>query len=584
MVKKKLKYNNKTLFLVGDFETNAHLSKPNLYLGSYRFLYHRNIRRYFFTIKQFFQSLSDHNQKNIIIYFHNLEFDFSYCWNYIAEHFRSLRWEEDIKGLFEGQYFKILQDEFSRLYCVDLFWIEDDKIIQKIRFLDSFKLLGQSVEVLGSKLNYPKQTWNYSQTYHYKDITEVPSKLIRYLDTDIDIVATYLLKMPKFHMTIGGSVYAEFKQYYTSHRQKYLPHFETLMETITEELWTIGKQSYYGGFCNFHFKKQNTIIPKIYMYDVNSMYPTRCTEQIPYGVPTPTQHHPQDVKLYRIYIYEAKLKLNAPCGIIPKKRYQVKDNFRTEHYYRHVENKYFWVWENEFLMWKTFYYLSYKIEQILYQPTKKWVSPYILENYKLRQKAKEEKNVVDDKRYKDKLNNLTGKPSENPHKINKYLQACLCSEEKTKHKLHIMYENDLCFSNVLAKGVKKYRNIFFTSFITSQSRTFLFKLIWKYANIWCYTDTDSFYTSEQISEFKISNKLGEWDLTIGTNFKVLRPKCYIYTNNQQEIIPKISGLSAQGKKQVNYENFFPNNTIPNANLKKERTLTGMRLKPRPFKI
>ena len=65
---------------------------------------------------------------------------------------------------------------------------------------------------------------------------EVPRQLIKYIDTDIDIIATYLLKMPKFHMTIGGAVYAEFRDYYKKQTQKYLPKFETLMETIDPEL------------------------------------------------------------------------------------------------------------------------------------------------------------------------------------------------------------------------------------------------------------------------------------------------------------------------------------------------------------
>ena len=77
------------------------------------------------------------------------------------------------------------------------------------------------------------------------------------------------------------------------------------------------------------------------MYDVNSMYPTRCTEQLPYGVPHQKQKYPSDQKIYLIYIYEANLKPNSPCGIIPKKRYQVRDNFRTEHYYRSLKSKTF---------------------------------------------------------------------------------------------------------------------------------------------------------------------------------------------------------------------------------------------------
>ena len=576
-MKKKSSSNSKPYFLVGDFETNAHQKEPNMYFGSYRYLYNPNLRRYFLTIEQFFTSLYELDKKKIIIYFHNLEFDFSYCWKYVAENYIPLSWDEKVPD--SNNYMKILQDEFSRLYCVTLF---RDK--QTIKFVDSFKLLGQSVEVLGTKIGYPKQEWDYEQTYHYNTIWDVPKKLFHYIDADIDIVATYLLKMPKFHLTIGGSVYSEFKQYYKQKRPKYEPYFETIMETITEELWMIGRESYFGGFCNMNFQAKNQVITKIFMYDVNSMYPTRCTECLPYGVPSPTQQEANDVKLYHIYIYQAKLKADAPCGIIPKKRYQVKDNFRTEHYYRQVENKYFWVWEHELEHWKTFYELSYKIEKTLYQKTRPWVASFIHENYKLRKEAKENNNYVDDKKYKDKLNNLTGKPSENPYKINKYLTKCTCEKNTRSYKRHLLYSNKYCFTNYPSTGKKVYRNIFFTSFITSKARSILFGLIWKHRDKWVYSDTDSFYASEPIDTIPLSNELGDWDITLGTNFKVLRPKCYIYTNTNNQIIPKISGLSPKGKKYITYDNFYPQSIIKDANLKKERTLTGMRLIPRPFKI
>ena len=107
---------------------------------------------------------------------------------------------------------------------------------------------------------------------------------------------------------------------------------------------------------------------------------------------------------------------------------------------------------------------------------------------------------------------------------------------------------------------------------------------WSPDNAFIYSDTDSIAarTGAQL-EIEIDDyKLGAWKIEQHKRARYLRPKCYIFEDDE-ELTIKCSGLPASLRKNVTFENFKPG-TVYRGEKLKIITQRGERIIDSTFKL
>lgn len=209
-----------------------------------------------------------YNEKNSVMYFHNLKFDGEFIIYYLLTNgFKHVEKKEDI----EDKTFTTLISDMGQFYTITVYFEKENKRVHKVTFIDSLKIIPFSVEDIAKSFNLEisKLTLDYNRPRSRNHILNQEER--EYIKNDVLIVAKALKVIFDDNltkMTEGSNALNDFKQIITKSKFEHL--FPLLDYDIDKDL----RQSYKGGFTYLNPIYKEKDVGKGVVLDVNSLYPS----------------------------------------------------------------------------------------------------------------------------------------------------------------------------------------------------------------------------------------------------------------------------------------------------------------------
>ena len=499
------------------------------------------------SIESFFERIK--KEHNPYIYFHNLKFDGEFIMYYLMKN--GYEWVESKEK--RSNTFSTLISDMGLFYSIEVFF-EVGKDVKKVTFIDSLKIINQTVESMPKTFNIEEKKLeiDYNKPREVGHI--LTDEETAYVKNDVVIVAkalSYLFNMGLTKMTAGSNALHDFKEITTMNR------FKQLYRKLTYEVDNDIRKSYRGGFTYLNPVYKNKTVGEGEVLDVNSLYPSVMRYEIlPFGEPFFYEGEYKEDKVYPLYIQRLTCSFKIKEGKIPT--IQIKHS-------RFVDNEYLTdsgdepvaltltsidlkLFFEQYDVWDLHYESGWKFKGmrgLFNEYIDKWISvkneATITGNKGMRQVAK----IL--------LNSLYGKFATSMDVQSKipYLE-----DDVVKYRLGEKRQKDGVY---LPMG----------SFITAYARDKTIRTsqaikdysIQKYGkDMYCYSDTDSIHTILPVEELRqfceIDDvKLGAWKHESHfTRAKFIRQKTYLEEING-EIKITCAGLPQRCYDQVTWENF-----------------------------
>lgn len=528
------------------------------------------------TIESFFERIKKEN--NPYIYFHNLKFDGEFIIYYLLKN--GFEWVEANEK--RDNTFSTLISDMGLFYQIEVYFKVDKKKTKKVTFIDSLKIINQSVESMPKTFKIPenKLTLDYNKPREKGYILQPEEEA--YIKNDVIIPAKalrYLFDMGLTKMTAGSNALSEYKNILTINR------FRSMYKTLSYEVDKDIRRSYKGGFtyCNPAFKGKETGEGEV--LDVNSLYPSVMYEKIlPFGEPFFFEGEYQEDKVYPLYIQRLTCSFKIKEGKIPT--IQIKHS-------RFVDNEYLTdsgiepvaltltnidlkLFLEQYDVWDLHYESGWKFKGmrgLFTHYIDKWIA---VKNEATKTGNKGMRQVA-----KILLNSLYGK-----------FATSLDVQSKIPY-----LEDDIVKYKLGEKETKDGVYLPMGAFITAYARERTIRTsqaikdysIKKYGrDLYCYSDTDSIHTLLPIDELKqfceIDDiKLGAWKHESHfTRAKFIRQKTYL-EEIDGEIEITCAGLPKNCYDQVTWENFKEGLKV-NGKLNFHHVKGGVILVPTEFTI
>ena len=499
------------------------------------------------SIDGFFERIK--KEKNPYIYFHNLKFDGEFILYYLMTHGYEYVEQQEKRT----NTFSTLISDMGLFYQIEVYF-EVGKKVKKVTFIDSLKIINQTVESMPKTFKIPENKLEIDYNKPREVGHELTIDEIAYIKNDVVIVAKaleYLFNMGLTRMTAGSNALGEYKKIIT------MSNFKGLYRHLNYEVDRDIRRAYRGGFTYLNPIYKGLTTGEGEVLDVNSLYPSVMYKEIlPFGDPFFYVGEYKDDKVYPLYIQRLTCSFKIKKGKIPT--IQIKHS-------RFVDNEYLTDSGNEpvaltltsidlklFLeqydVWDLRYESGWKFKGmrgLFTDYIDKWIKvkndSTISGNKGMRQVAK----IM--------LNSLYGKFATSLDVQGKipYLE-----DDIVKYKLGEKEKKD---------GVYLPMGAFITAYArdktirTSQAiKDYSTK---KYGvDMYCYSDTDSVHTLLPIDELKqfcdIDDvKLGAWKHESHfTRAKFIRQKTYL-EEIDGEIKITCAGLPQKCYDQVSWDNF-----------------------------
>ena len=439
-------------------------------------------------------------------------------------------------------------------YQIEVYFDVHKKKTKKVTFIDSLKIINQSVESMTKTFKIPESKLEID----YNAPREVGHILTKeeeeYIKNDVVIVAKalrYLFDIGLTRMTAGSNALYEYKQIIKINR------FRNLYKPLNYEIDKDIRRAYRGGFTYLNPIYKNKEVGSGEVLDVNSLYPSCMRFMIlPFGEPFFYEGKYQEDKVYPLYIQRLTCSFKIKPGKIPT--IQIKHS-------RFVDNEYLTdsgiepvaltltsidlkLFFEQYDVWDLNFESGWKFKGmrgLFNEYIDKWIEvkneATISGNKGMRQVAK----IL--------LNSLYGK-----------FATSLDVQEKIPY-----IENGIVKYKLGEKTTKDGVYLPMGAFITAYARDKTIRTsqsikdysLKKYGvDMYCYSDTDSIHTILPIEELKqfceIDDvKLGAWKHE--SHFeraKFIRQKTYLEEING-EIQITCAGLPKNCYNQVTWENF-----------------------------
>ena len=499
------------------------------------------------SIETFFERIK--KEANSIIYFHNLKFDGEFILYYLMKN----GYDYVVKKERRNNTFSTLISDMGLFYQIEVYF-EVGKKTKKVTFLDSLKIINQTVESMPKTFKIPENKLEIDYNAPRERNHILTEDEIAYIKNDVVIVAkalSYLFNMGLTKMTAGSNALSEYKEIMKINK------FRSLYKPLNYDIDKDIRRAYRGGFtyCNPIYKGITTGSGEV--LDVNSLYPSvMYNEILPFGEPYFYKGKYKEDKVYPLYIQRLTCSFKLKEGKIPT--IQIKHS-------RFVDNEYLTdsgiepvaltltsidlkLFLEQYDVWDLEYESGWKFKGMRGLFTKyidKWIevknNATISGNKGMRQVAK----IM--------LNSLYGK-----------FATSLDVQSKIPY-----LENEIVKYKLDEKATKEGVYLPMGAFITAYARDKTIRTsqaiktysIEKYGkDLYCYSDTDSIHTLLSIDELKkfceIDDvKLGAWaHESHFTKAKFIRQKTYIEEING-EINITCAGLPKRCYDQVTWDNF-----------------------------
>lgn len=499
------------------------------------------------SIETFFNRIK--KEQNPYIYFHNLKFDGEFILYYLMKNgFEHVESREK-----RNNTFSTLISDMGLFYSIEVYF-EVGKKTKKVTFIDSLKIINQSVESMPKtfKIEENKLEIDYNAPREVGHI--LTSVEEAYIKNDVVIVAKalkYLFDMGLTKMTAGSNALSEYKEITRLNR------FRSLYKPLNYEIDKDIRRSFRGGFTYLNPLYKNKSVGEGEVLDVNSLYPSvMYKEMLPFGEPFFYVGEYKEDKVYPLYIQRLTCSFKLKEGKIPT--IQIKHS-------RFVDNEYLTdsgiepvaltltsvdlkLFLEQYDVWDLHYESGWKFKSM-----RGLFTDYIDKWIKVKNEATISGNKGIRQVAKIMLNSLYGK-----------FATSLDVQSKIPY-----LENDIVKYKLGEKGTKEGVYLPMGAFITAYARDKTIRTsqaikdysIKKYGiDMYCYSDTDSIHTLLPIEELKqfceIDDvELGKWKHESHfTRAKFIRQKTYLEEING-EVQITCAGLPQRCYDQVTWENF-----------------------------
>ena len=493
---------------------------------------------------------------NDTIYFHNLKFDGEYIIHWLLTH--GYEFIKDKKERRDNTFTTLITD-MGQFYSIEVYFEASDKRhVNKVKFLDSLKILNFSVAQIAKDFNLPirKLKIDYKKERPVGHI--LTKEEIDYIRNDVEIMSRALQIMfdeGLTKMTIGSDALSDYKAS--------CPNFKLNFPILPPEIDKDIRASYKGGFTYLNplYKGKQTGAGVV--FDVNSMYPARMYYDIlPYGQPVFFEGKYEQDPVYPLYVQQFTCTFKLKQGKVPS--IQIKHNslFVPNEYVESsdgcpvtltltsVDLKLFL--ENYDIEDKIIWKAGWKFRAMtgmFSDYIDKWTAKKI--------QAKKDGNSALYRIAKLMLNSCYGKFGLNGNTRKKY--PYINKDGAVAYQMGELEQRDTIYIPI-------------ASFITSYARAYIIRSwqamkeysLEKYGfDAVVYADTDSLHallSPEDVEELskKIEiddYKLGAWKLE--SSFlagKYLRQKCYIELG-EDGLNVTVAGMPKRLAKYVNFDNF-----------------------------
>ena len=499
------------------------------------------------SIESFFERIK--KEANPYIYFHNLKFDGEFILYYLLKNgYEHVEAREK-----RNKTFSTLISDMGLFYQIEVYF-EVSKKTKKVTFIDSLKIINQSVESMPEtfKIEENKLEIDYNAPREIGHI--LTSEEEAYIKNDVVIVAKalkYLFDMGLTKMTAGSNALSEYKEITKINR------FRSLYKPLNYEIDKDIRRAYRGGFTYLNPLYKNKTVGEGEVLDVNSLYPSvMYKEMLPFGEPFFYEGKYVEDKVYPLYIQRLTCSFKIKEGRIPT--IQIKHS-------RFVDNEYITdsgiepvaltltsvdlkLFLEQYDVWDLHYESGWKFKAM-----RGLFTDYIDKWIKVKNDATISGNKGIRQVAKIMLNSLYGKFATSLDVQGKipYLEGDI-----VKYRLGEKTTKD---------GVYLPMGAFITAFgrdkVIRTSQAIKDYSIKKYGvDMYCYSDTDSIHTILPIDELKqfceIDDvELGKWKHESHfTRAKFIRQKTYL-EEIDGEIQITCAGLPQRCYDQVTWDNF-----------------------------
>ena len=499
------------------------------------------------SIEEFFNRIK--KESNPYIYFHNLKFDGEFILYYLLTNgYEYVEAREK-----RSKTFSTLISDMGLFYSIEVYF-EVGKKTKKVTFIDSLKIINQSVESMPKtfKIEENKLKIDYNAPREKGHVLTDEEKA--YIKNDVVIVAKalkYLFDMGLTKMTAGSNALSEYKTIIRLNR------FRSLYKPLNYQIDKDIRRAYRGGFTYLNPFYKNKSVKEGEVLDVNSLYPSvMYKEMLPFGEPFFYEGKYIEDKVYPLYIQRLTCSFKLKDGKIPT--IQIKHS-------RFVDNEYLTdsgiepvaltltsvdlkLFLEQYDVWDLQYESGWKFKSmrgLFTEYIDKWI------------KVKNEATISGNKGMRQvakiMLNSLYGK-----------FATSLDVQEKIPY-----LDGDIVKYALGEKDTKEGVYLPMGAFITAYARDKTVRTsqaikdysLKKYGlDMYCYSDTDSIHTILPIDELKLfceidDVELGKWKHESHfTRAKFIRQKTYLEEING-EIKITCAGMPQRCYDQVTWDNF-----------------------------
>ena len=260
------------------------------------------------TIEGFFERIKREN--NPYIYFHNLKFDGEFILFYLLKN--GYEYVESREK--RSNTFSTLISDMGMFYQIEVYF-EVGKKVKKVTFIDSLKIINQSVDSIAKTFNLKLSKLSIDYNKPRKRGHILTKEETEYIEHDVVIVAKgleHLFKMGLTKMTAGANALSEYKEIIN------LNKFRSLYKPLQYEVDQDIRASYKGGFTYLNPIYKGKDVSSGSVLDVNSLYPSVMYEELlPFGDPFFYEGKYTEDKVYPLYIQRITCSFKIKEGMIP---------------------------------------------------------------------------------------------------------------------------------------------------------------------------------------------------------------------------------------------------------------------------
>lgn len=300
-----------SLCYAADFETTTDVNDCRVWAWAVCNIEDNTKFEYGINIESFIDWCAESNE-NLTLYFHNLRFDSEFILSYMVKDLGFTHLLDDEKPK-DFTYTSIIAGD-GNVYKYEFYFKVKGHHTKKLTLLDSMKIFPNfSVARVAQSFGLPIAKGRIDYEAYRPVGHELTPEEKEYISNDVQIVAMALKQMfdaGMSKMTMASNAMANFKSHFKFFRKNF-----PILDSVTDaEI----RAAYRGGFTYASPKYVDKTAGEGYTLDVNSLYPFMLrSKPMPHGKPVRFEGKYEDDPLYPLYVQKLTCKFKIKPDKIP---------------------------------------------------------------------------------------------------------------------------------------------------------------------------------------------------------------------------------------------------------------------------